>query len=113
MSSGLPNASRPPPPEVPPVEWAGVRCQQDLDGAARKRDQGFGYLQALDASSDQVLWELKVYTVKTQPGLEADVQEVYFSHMVRVTGRDELEIENEKGQRFLVDVKAHSARALP
>ncbi len=113
MSSGLPDTSRPPPPDVPPLEWAGIRYQQDLDGAPRQRDQGFGYVQALDASNGQVIWELKVYTVKTQPGLEADVQEVYFSRMVRVAGRDELEIENENGQRFLVDVKSRSARALP
>ena len=113
MSEGLPDASRPPPPEVPPVEWGGIRYQQDLEGPPRQRDQGFGYLQALDIASGRVLWELKVYTVKTQPGLEADVQEVYFSRMARVAGRDELEIENEIGQRFMVDVKARTVRAQP
>ena len=46
-------------------------------------------------------------------GQEGDVQEVYFSRMVRVSGCGELEIENENGQRFLVDVKSRSARALP
>ncbi len=113
MSAGLPGASRPPPPEVKPVEWDGVRYQQDLDGAPRQRDQGFGYLQAVDAASGKLLWELKVYTVVTQPGLEADVQEVYFSRMVRMPGVDALEIENEDGARFAVDVKTRSVRALP
>ena len=113
MSAGLPGASRPPPPEVNPVIWGGVRYQQDLDGAPRQRDQGFGYLQALDAASGQLLWELKVYTVVIQPGLESDVQEVYFSSMARVAGRDALAIENEDGRRFEVDVKARSVRPLP
>jgi len=113
MSAGLPGASRPPPPEVKPVEWAGVRYQQDLDGSPRQRDQGFGYLQAVDAASGRVLWELKVYAVVTQPGLESDVQEVYFTRMARVPGRDALEIENEDGARFLVDVQNRSVRAAP
>ena len=113
MSSALPASSRLPPPEVKPVEWDGVRYQQDLDGAPRSRDQGFGYLLAVDVASGRELWELKVYSVPVQPGLEADVQEVYFARMARVPGCDELEIDNEDGDRFLVDVRTRRVRKLP
>lgn len=82
-------------------------------GAPPQRDQSFAYPQALDAASGRAIWVLKVHTVQAQPGPEANVQEGCFSRMAPVTGRDGLEIENETGRRFLFDVKARSARALP
>jgi hypothetical protein len=113
MDPDAPSASRPPPPRVDPIEIAGVRYEQDLDGPPRKRDQPFGYLVAVDAASRAPLWELKVYEVQSVSGLESDVQEVYFTRMERVAGRDELLIVNELDDRYLVDLKTHTARKAP
>lgn len=94
-----PSASRAPPPRVPPVFVAGVRYAQvagdpDTDG------QVGGLLAAYDASNRE-LWRLKVYVNARRPGLEGDVQDVWFRSL-RAEG-DKLLIENERGERFEVD----------
>jgi hypothetical protein len=107
-----PTASRAPPPRVAPVFIAGVRYAQaageiDTDG------QKGGILAAYDASNRE-LWRLRLYENVRIPGLEGDVQDVYFRSM-RADG-SRLLIENERGERFEVDtatrhVVGHAASA--
>lgn len=94
-----PGASRAPAPRVAPVFIAGVRYAQvagdpDTDG------QVGGMLAAYDASNRE-LWRLKVYANGRSPGLEGDVQDVWFRSL-RAQG-DRLLIENERGEQFEVD----------
>lgn len=104
-----PSASRAPPPRVPPVFIAGVRYAQvagdpDVDG------QVGGILAAYDASNRE-LWRLKVYVNARRPGLEGDVQDVWFRSLRVEGGR--LLIENERGERFEVDPAARRVQGLP
>lgn len=104
-----PSASRAPPPRVPPVFIAGVRYAQvagdpDTDG------QAGGFLAAYDAANRE-LWRLKVYDNKRRPGLEGDVQDVWFRSMRAERGR--LLIENERGERFEVDPAARQVHGAP
>lgn len=97
-----PGASRAPAPRVAPVFLGGVRYAQvagdpDTDG------QAGGILAAYDASNRE-LWRLKVYDNGRRPGLEGDVQDVWFRSM-RAQG-DRLLIENERGEQFEVDPAA-------
>jgi len=94
-----PLASRIPPPRVPAVFIAGVRYAQ-VPGDVETDGQVGGMLAAYDASQRE-LWRLKVYENPRRPGLEGDVQDVWF-RWLRVEG-GKLVIENERGARFAVD----------
>ena len=98
-------SSRPPPPMVPPVVHRGIRYEQVKNAIALGYDQLTGYLAAFDEKSGTRLWLLKVYDVKSDTKMEADVQWVYFQRMELVSGKDQLLIENEAHQKFIVDLK--------
>lgn len=93
------DASRAPPPHVPPVWIAGMRYAQ-VAGDLETDGQVGGILAAYDASHRQV-WRRKVYENARRPEREGDVQDVWFRSL-RVEG-GKLLIENERGERFEVD----------
>ncbi len=98
-----PTASRPPAPEVAPVEHDGVRYQQDRTDE-RQGDQNGGYLVAIDAKTGARLWRLKVYDVPDHRAAGVSGGGIYF-RSIRVTpGGKTLEIENEFGGRYRVDI---------
>ncbi len=99
-----PQASRPAPPDVAPIEIKGVRYQQDMQSYDHGGDQPGGYLCAIDIKTGQRLWMLKVYEVQDHSPSGVDTIGLYFKSMKQVPGRDELEVENESGSRFVVDV---------
>lgn len=72
-------------------------------------DQPGGYLCAVDIATGQRLWMLKVYEVQDHSPFGVDVIGLYFKTMKQVPGRGELEIENESGSRFLVDVEQRTS----
>lgn len=106
------SADRLPPPEVPPIEQAGVRYSQAMDGRDAGIDQVGGVLVATEASSGKQLWAMAVYGNPIDPKLETDVQWIYFTSMAfDPDGR--LRITNEAGKKFLVDVKMRKATPAP
>lgn len=104
-----PGASRPPPPEVAPVEFQGVRYQPDRDAMSHGGDQPGGYLVALDAATGARLWMLKVYEIgaPSRAGLPAFGR--YFKRMTLLADRNQLEIENEVGGIYRVDLAARTS----
>ncbi len=104
--------SRTAPPRIPPVELDGVRYEQVMNGLRIGLPDRCGYLSATDVKSGQRLWVLRVYELKYDAALERDVQDVYFTGMHAVAG-GKLEIENEKRQKFVVDVKSKSVTPAP
>lgn len=109
----LPTASRRPPPRVDPIEHQGVRYEQETQGTRHGLDRDTGHLVAIDPASGQRLWTVKVYETGNIEHLERDVQRIYFKHMSVVEGRDALLIENEVGQRFIVDLQQRSVSPAP
>lgn len=109
----LPKASRIPPPDVPPIEHRGIRYEQEMQGVRHGLDQSTGYLVAIDPATNERLWVLKVYETSNVPGLEQDVQRRYFKRMELIEGRDALQIENETGQRFIVDLAQRTSSPAP
>lgn len=77
------DASRAPPPRVPPVWIAGMRYAQ-VPGDLETDGQVGGILAAYDASNRQ-MWRLKVYENARRPEREGDVQDVWFRSL-RVEG---------------------------
>jgi hypothetical protein len=110
MANNAPTSSRPPLPEVPPVEYEGVRYAQDGLGSEAGGDQASGYLAAIDMRSGAHLWRLQVYEL-ADPGAAGDCAR-HFRSMRLVPGRAELEIESETGSRYLVDLAGRTSTLL-
>jgi hypothetical protein len=106
-------AKRRAPPKVPGVTLDGIRYEQtvlarnEADGGQRT-----GYLAAYRGASDERLWRLRVYELHIDPRLEGDVQDVYFKSMTAAKDGHELLIENERGDRFEVDVHTQTVHKL-
>lgn len=99
------------PPRVPAVVRDGVRYEQNLGAREAEFGQVGGVLSARNAASGALLWSIKVYDNRRQPGLEGDVQDVFFRSMA-FDAKGRLVIENETGRRFAVDVATRSVEEL-
>lgn len=97
-----PSGSRPPAPEVAPVEHNGIRYVQDTHDDSHG-DQAGGYLAALDADTGERLWRIKVYEVPDQ-GPSNPRLSIYFRSMHLSDGGDFLQIEDETGRVFQVSL---------
>lgn len=102
--------SRPPPVDVQPVEHRGVRYVQDR-GDPAAGDQNGGYLVAEDAATGERLWRIRVYKVETPPpGLSPMGR--YFRSMQLVPGEETLEIANESGGRYRIDLHTREVTSI-
>ena len=107
-----PSFDRNAPTPVAAVEREGVRFAQNLRASQAEFGQLGGILTATDARKGKLLWSLKVYDNVRQSGLEGDVQDVFFTQMA-FDAQGRLVIENERGQRFAVDVQTRQVSTLP
>ena len=109
MNSGMPTPSRAAPPQVAAITYQGVRYEQDMESYSHGGTQPGGYLVAVDPATGKRLWMLKVYEIPESgaPGLSSPGR--YFRTMELVPGTDEMEIENEVGGRYRVDLKERRA----
>jgi hypothetical protein len=103
--------SRSAPARLPPVEIDGVRYEQVMNGLRIGMPARCGYLSATNVKSGERLWVIRVYEVTYDEQLERDVQDVYFTRMHAMPG-GKLEIENEAGDKFVVDLAGRSAQPL-
>jgi hypothetical protein len=98
------------PAEVAPVTIDNVTYSVIHFGRAEGLDQNGGYLLAKDKKTGEKLWTLKVYNTKVNPELERDVQDVFITELKK-HGQD-LDVSDEKGNRYRVDVKKRSVKPL-
>lgn len=96
------------PADVAPVSIGNVTYSVIHFGRAEGLDQNGGYLLAHDKKSGAKLWTLKVYDTKIDPALERDVQDVFITEL-RKHGQY-LEVTDEKGRHYRVDVKKRSVQ---
>lgn len=108
--SNPPSISRPPAPIVAPVEHAGIRYEQDSTDD-RQGDAAGGYLAAFDTKSNAKLWRIKVYDALDHraAGIAAGPGAIYFRSMSLAPDGTALEIENEVGGRYLVDLTTRTS----
>jgi hypothetical protein len=108
MTFQPPRSSRPAPPKVEPIMHNGVRYEQDMQSASHGGTQPGGYLVAVDATTGERLWMLKVYEVPVQA--DAPFQPGrYFRSMRLSAAGDQLEIESEAGGKYVVDLARRSS----
>ena len=63
--------------------------------------EAMGYVVATDAKTLKELWRVQVYTVKIDPELERDVQDVFITSLALKDGS--VAVTNEKGSHFMLD----------
>lgn len=109
MPNNVPRPSRPAPPRVLPIEHNGIRYQQDMESFNYGGTQVGGYLVAVQPTTGERLWMLKVYEVPIQDPAIVSTPGRYFRTMHLVPGKNALEIENEVGGKYLVDLDAKTS----
>jgi len=94
------NAKRLPPPKVEPVVFNGVRYVAPNDNGRR------GYVQAADAKTNRLLWEVTLFRNSINPSLEEDVQHVYIESMRVEHGK--LLVVDEHAVLYAVDLQTRA-----
>jgi len=106
-----PRAKRVGPPKVAPVVVGNLRIEALHWGKKRGLDQNGGYLVAFDRVSGAELWVLKVYEVRYDPQMEADVQDVFIRSMRKSLFGGTLRITDEEDRRYRVDPQTRTVEA--
>lgn len=106
-----PSAKRVAPAKVPPVIVGNLRIETLPWGKERGLEQNGGYIVAFDRTSGAELWTLKVYEVHYDPKLESDVQDVFIRSMSKSLFGQKLNITDELGRKYVVDVATRSVQA--
>lgn len=96
------NAKRGPVPKVAPLKRDGIRYVAPNDKTSG------GYIQARDAKTDKLLWEVTVYKNSINPFLEEDVQWVLIKKLSFVN--NDLVVVDERNRAYTVDLKTHKVR---
>lgn len=97
------------PDPVEPVSHDGIRYEAVTWGKARDLGQNGGYVAAVDEATGEELWLLRVYDVAYDPAMEADKQDVFVTRLRIDRNQRRLAVENERGERFLVDLDQRRA----
>lgn len=97
-------AKRPAPPKVAPIVFDGIRYEQAYADKSAESEQRTGFLAAYKEDSDDRIWIVRVYELEIVEHLERDVQQVYFAKMELLPEERQIQVENERGDRFIVNI---------
>jgi hypothetical protein len=92
------------------MELDGVRYEQDSESYRHGGDQPGGYLVAVDPKTGERLWMLKIYRVADHRAAGVGAMGRYFRSLKVAPDTKELEIVNEAGGVYRVDVVQRSVR---
>lgn len=104
MPNPLSAPSHPSPPQVAPVEHAGVRYEQDTKRQSQPDAQRGGWLVARDAVSGAQLWSVQLYANPYDAASPVGSPPRWFTRMRLAAGGTALEIEDDIGTQFTVDI---------
>ena len=109
----MPAPDRLPPPEVAPVTTGGVRYEVIHWGRDAGFEQNGGHIRAVDPATGASLWTLEVYHIDYDPdGIEYDGQDIFIRKMSKAWFANRLDIEDERGRRYRVDLKTRAVTAV-
>ena len=106
-------AKRGGPAPVPPVVVGDMRYEVPRMGTPFGSPAECGTVVARRAGSGEVVWTRRVYTVVRDPHLEGDVQDVFIKTLTLAPDGRHLDVLNERGQRFELDLDGKAVRAIP
>ena len=104
--------SRPAPPNVVPLVHDGVRYEPDSSFSAGTDRTCTGGLAAFDLASGTRLWSVPLWTISDEPGAPPHPGR----HVGRISagpGPDDILVEDEHGDRFVVDRVLLTVRTMP
>ncbi len=99
-------------PDVPAIEFEGLRYSQIINAAREGLDQRTGYLAVTDIATGRRVANVKAYLVDFDPDMEADVQDVFFTRLELDASNRTLIIESEIGQRASIAIDGLVVTAL-
>ena len=99
------SAKRVGPKEVKPVTKDGVRHEAIHSGKEKGLGENGGFIRAVDGKTGKELWTLEVYRTEYDKEKEEDVQDVFITKISASLFGGKLKIENERGEKFEVDLK--------
>lgn len=111
LLTGAAQAKRVAPAPVKPLVHAGVRYEAPHFFSKDDKPEKGGHVQAFDKKTGKLLWVRQVYQVKVDPALEGDVQDVFITSL-KLRGRSKLVVQNERKERFEMDLASGKVRAL-
>lgn len=97
------------PAPVTPVVIGQVRYEAPHFAGEVGGSQNGGYLTASDIASGERLWTLRIYETAYDAARERDVQDVFITALADLGG-GQLEVRDEDGRRFVVDLARRAVR---
>lgn len=94
-----------------PVEHDGIRYEQLADSRVLPGSERGGVLAARDARSGALLWTLRLYEVRQDAGAPFPPGR-YFATMTPDATGARIVVEDERGERYEVDMERRSSRRL-
>ena len=95
-------AKRRPPKKIEPVVYDHIKYTAPVFSESTNHKQLSGYIEAWDTRADKKLWELKVYDIKYDPGLDKSAQEIYITSLKAEFGN--LIVTNELDDEYEVEL---------
>lgn len=97
------------PPDIAPLEYNGVRYQQDWQSKFEGREFAATYLAATDIKTNSLLWLVKVCDcIKFAPGGPSSIGTVDITKITHGPNENELTIETIVDSRYLVDLQTRA-----
>lgn len=97
------DAKRSPPPQVLPVKHGTLEYRVLPPSAAGMMP---GFVEARDAAGNKQVWLRQIYVIRRDPALENDVQDVFINGLKLDADRNVLEVTNEAGFVYELDLKS-------
>lgn len=108
MSNTVSAPSHPSPPQVVPIEHGGVRYEQDVARQSRPDAERGGWLVAKNAGSGKQLWSVQLYGNPYDAESPVGSPPRWFQRMHLTADRASIEIEDDIGTKFLVNLATHA-----
>ncbi|MEN9867633.1 MAG: hypothetical protein RL748_3223 [Pseudomonadota bacterium] len=104
------STSRPAPKIAAPIDYDGIRYQQDQEGTPGKAF-GAAYLAAIDVASGKLLWILKIAdAIHYPPGSPWEFGPIYLEKIETGPAIDTLALTTQHGRRYVVDLQTRQVK---
>ena len=107
LTTLLAEAKRGAPAEVLPLTEGNIEYSAPHRNGTQKQ---MGFIEARDLKSGKLIWSRQIYSVKYDPDLEGDVQDVYIKK-IKVKGNS-LIITNERKSEYQLNLKTLQVKML-
>ena len=107
LATLLAEAKRRVPAKVLPVKVGNIEYSAPHRNGTQKQ---MGFIEALDLKSGKIIWSRQIYTVKYDPDLEGDVQDVFIKS-ITVEGNN-LIITNERNSKYQLDLNSLEVKVI-